>query len=160
MQLLQRNHPGADGWGMWLQYLSDLIIIGGDGQAHVNVRQGSKQVQVPAHQGRPGQDGNPPAMAPLTLEALAETGVSVAGLRSKGLEEIEFSAYYLAVNLTNYSLKNLLPLTFRGRLLHRPVFDPYGGSLEDYRRTRDILYGLITQEIYAILHLAGTAPYL
>jgi arsenate reductase len=90
-------------------------------------------------------------VAPLTLEALAEIGVSTAGLRSKGLEDIDFSACDLAVNLTNYSLNNLLPRTFPGRLLHRPVFDPYGGSLEDYRRTRDLLYSLITREIAAMV---------
>jgi arsenate reductase len=69
-------------------------------------------------------------IAPLTLQVLAEIGVSTSGLRSKGLEEIEFSAYHLAVNLTDFSLTNLLPSTFSGRLLHRPIPDPYGGSLE------------------------------
>jgi len=82
-----------------------------------------------------------------TLQVLAEIGVSTAGLRSKGLEEIEFPDYHLAVNLTDYSLAGLLPATFPGRLLHRPVPDPYGGSLEDYRQTRDILYSLILQEL-------------
>jgi len=86
-------------------------------------------------------------IAPLTLKVLAEIGVSTAGLRSKGLEEIEFSEYHLAVNLTNYSLNNFLPATFPGRLLHRPVPDPYGGSLEDYRQTRDSLRSLILQEL-------------
>jgi arsenate reductase len=86
-------------------------------------------------------------IAPLTLQVLAENGVSILGLRSKGLEEIDFSQYHLAVNLTDYSLAGLLPPTFSGRLLHRPIPDPYGGSLEDYRRTRDILYSLILQEL-------------
>ena len=95
-------------------------------------------------------------IAPKTLRVLAEIGVSTAGLRSKGLEEIKFRDYHLAVNLTDYSLEHLLPLTFPGRLLHRPVFDPYAGSLEDYRGTRDTLHRLITQEIYAVLFPAGT----
>jgi len=86
-----------------------------------------------------------------TLEVLAEIGVSTAGLRSKALEEIEFPKYHLVVNLTDYALENLLPLTFPGRLLHRPVFDPYGGSLEGYRGTRDALQLLITREIYPVL---------
>ena len=91
-------------------------------------------------------------IVPLTLKVLVEIGVSTAGLRSKGLEEIEFFAHHLVVNLTNYSLKNFLPATFPGRLLHRPVPDPYGGSLEDYRQTRDSLHSLILQE------LAGGGP--
>jgi arsenate reductase len=86
-------------------------------------------------------------IAPLTLKVLAEMGVSTLGLRSKGLEEIDFSACHLAVNLTDYSLKNLLPAPFSGRLLHRPAPDPYGGSLEDYRQTRDFLYRLLLQDL-------------
>jgi arsenate reductase len=86
-------------------------------------------------------------IAPMTLKVLAEMGVSTTGLRSKGLEEIEFSAFNLAVNLTDYSLAGRLPGAFSGRLLHRPIPDPYGGSLEDYRQTRDFLYRLILQEL-------------
>jgi protein-tyrosine-phosphatase len=95
-------------------------------------------------------------VVPQTLEVLAETGVSTAGLRSKGMEEIDFRACHLVVNLTDYPLKNLLPLAFPGRLLHRPVFDPYGSLLDDYRRTRDSLHRLITQEIDAAILSAGS----
>jgi arsenate reductase len=91
-----------------------------------------------------------------TLEVLAELGVATAGLRSKGLEEIDFPKYHLVVNLTEYPLQNLLPPTFPGRLLNRPVFDPYGGSLEGYRRTRDALELLITKKISpALLAISG-----
>lgn len=86
-------------------------------------------------------------IAPLTLKVLTEIGVSTLGLRSKGLEEIDFPAYHLAVNLTDYSLAGCLPASFSGRLLHRPAPDPYGGSLEDYRQTRDFLSRLISQEL-------------
>jgi protein-tyrosine-phosphatase len=91
-----------------------------------------------------------------TLEVLEELGVSTAGLRSKGLEEIEFPKYHLAVNLTDYSLENLLPVTFSGRLLQMPVFDPYGRSLEHYRQTRNALQHLITREISTELLAAGS----
>jgi protein-tyrosine-phosphatase len=91
-----------------------------------------------------------------TLQVLAEIGVSTAGLRSKGMEEIDFRVYHLVVNLTDYPLKNLLPRTFPGRLLHRPVFDPYGGLPDDYRRTRDSLQRLITREIAASILSAGS----
>jgi len=95
-------------------------------------------------------------VVPKTLEVLAEIGVSTAGLRSKGLTEIEFPTCHLVVNLTDYPLKNLLPLPFPGQMLHRPVFDPYGGLLEDYRWTRDSLRRLITQEIDAAILAAGS----
>ncbi len=87
-------------------------------------------------------------IAPLTLKVLAEIGVSSLGLRSKGLEEIAFPAYSLAVNLTDYSLAGHLPVNFSGRLLRRPAPDPYGGSLEDYRQTRDFLHRLLLQELF------------
>lgn len=86
-----------------------------------------------------------------TLQVLAEIKVSITGLRSKGLEDIELSQYYWAINLTDYALESLLPSTFPGRLLNRPVADPYGRSLEHYRRTREALQRLITQELQPIL---------
>ncbi|MHB8068444.1 MAG: arsenate-mycothiol transferase ArsC [Desulfobaccales bacterium] len=86
-------------------------------------------------------------IAPLTHRVLAEIGVSTRGLRSKGLEEIDFPACSLAINLTDHSLAGRLPAAFSGCLLHRPAPDPYGGSLEDYRQARDFLYGLILQEL-------------
>jgi arsenate reductase len=86
-----------------------------------------------------------------TLQVLAELGVDTNGLYSKGLEEIEFPRYQLLVNLTHYSLETLVPVAFPGRLLHRATPDPYGGSLEDYRRTRDLLQRLIREEIYPLL---------
>lgn len=86
-----------------------------------------------------------------TLEVLAEIGVPLAGLRSKGLEDLSFAQYHWAVNLTTYDLEHLLPATFPGRLLNRPVADPYGRSLEHYRRTREVLKRLIVQELAPIL---------
>ena len=86
-----------------------------------------------------------------TLQVLAEIGVSIAGLRSKGLEDLSLAQYRWAVNLTKYSLEALLPSSFPGRLLNRPVADPYGRSLEHYRRTREALQRLITQELQPIL---------
>ncbi|MFZ5453734.1 MAG: low molecular weight phosphatase family protein [Thermodesulfobacteriota bacterium] len=96
-----------------------------------------------------------------TLQVLAEITVSLAGLRSKGLEDLDFSRYHWAVNLTTYDLEPLLPSTFPGRLLNRPVADPYGRSLDHYRRTREVLQRLITQELQPILLPAvpaGVAP--
>jgi protein-tyrosine-phosphatase len=86
-------------------------------------------------------------VAPETLEALAEIGVSTAGLRSKGLEEFDLSEYCLLVNLSGHSLKSHLLPAPAGRLIHRPVLDPYGGSLADYRRSRDAIQQLIIREL-------------
>ncbi len=90
-------------------------------------------------------------IAPGTLEALAEMGIDGSGLRSKGLAEIDFREVSLIVNLTLYPLGPLVLPAFQGRLLHRPVLDPYGGGPELYRRTRDALARLITGELAQLL---------
>jgi protein-tyrosine-phosphatase len=86
-------------------------------------------------------------VAPETLEVLAEMGVNPAGLRSKGLKEFDLGEYHLLVNLSEHSLKGRIPPSFSGRVLHRPVLDPYGGSFEDYRQSRDAINRLIIREL-------------
>jgi arsenate reductase len=86
-----------------------------------------------------------------TLTVLAEAGAPTAGLRSKGLEEVDLPEYRLIVNLTDYSLASRVPPSLQNRLLHRPVFDPYGGPLEVYRQTRDAIQRLLLEEIVPML---------
>lgn len=86
-------------------------------------------------------------VAPETLQVLSELGVSTAGLRSKGLTAINLRECHVMINLTDYSPARLLPADFEGGLIHRPVDDPYGGSLESYRQTRDDISLLLTREI-------------
>jgi protein-tyrosine-phosphatase len=88
---------------------------------------------------------------PETLQVLAELGVPPAGLYSKGLDAVNPSEYRLIVNLTDYAVSFYLPAPCRDRLLHRPVPDPYGGSLVDYRQTRDAIQRLILTEISGFL---------
>jgi protein-tyrosine-phosphatase len=86
-------------------------------------------------------------VAPETLAALAEVGVSTAGLRSKGLEEFDLAEYRLLVNLSQHSLGGRIPAGYLDRLIQRPVPDPYGGSLPVYRRSRDAIKQVIIQEL-------------
>jgi protein-tyrosine-phosphatase len=86
-------------------------------------------------------------VTPETLEALAELGVSTADLRSKGLEEFDLSEYRLLINLSEHSLRGRLLPTHTDRLIHRPVPDPYGGSLTAYRRSRDAIRQVVIQEL-------------
>ena len=48
-------------------------------------------------------------VAPETLKVLAEIGVSLAGLYSKGLNEIDLREYRLVINLSDHSLQGLIP---------------------------------------------------
>ena len=86
-------------------------------------------------------------VAPETLEALAEVGVSTAALRSKGLEEFDLSEFRLVVNLSTHALEGRLRPADAARVIHRPVPDPFGRALEAYRRSRDALDELIVREL-------------
>jgi protein-tyrosine-phosphatase len=86
-------------------------------------------------------------VVPETLAVLVEMGVNAVGLHSKGLHDVDLTEYCLLVNLAEHSLKGRIPPAYRGRVLHRPVFDPYGGSLEIYRRSRDAINRVITREL-------------
>jgi arsenate reductase len=86
-------------------------------------------------------------VAPETLAVLAEMGVSVAGLRSKGLREFDLTEFGLLVNLTDRAWPGELPRGSGVTVLQRPVPDPYGGSLEMYRRSREAITGVILREL-------------
>jgi arsenate reductase len=86
-------------------------------------------------------------VAPETLAVLAEMSVNRSGLRSKGLEEFDLTEYRLLVNLSGHSLEGRIPPAYTDRVLHRPVLDPYGGSLEVYRRSRDAISRVVTREL-------------
>ena len=86
-------------------------------------------------------------VAPNTLKVLAEIGVSPAGLYSKGLNEIDLREYRLIINLSEHSLKGRIPPAYAGRVLNRPVLDPYGGTLAMYRQSRDAIQPVIVAEL-------------
>lgn len=92
-------------------------------------------------------------VAAATLQVLAEKGISTAGLRSKGIEDINGADFALIVNLTSYALESQLPRTFHGRIIHFPVADPYGDTLEAYRQARDAIQRFVAQDLPR--HLEG-----
>jgi protein-tyrosine-phosphatase len=81
-----------------------------------------------------------------TKEVLKESGVDPDGLRSKGLDEINLADYRLLVNLSEYSLNRLIPAEYEDRLIQRPMPDPFGGSLQDYRASREAIKQMIFNE--------------
>jgi protein-tyrosine-phosphatase len=86
-------------------------------------------------------------VAPETLEVLAEMGVSLAGLHSKGLSGINLREYRLLINLSDHSWQGCIPTDGAVRVLKRPVPDPFGGGLEVYRRSRDAISRVIIREL-------------
>ncbi len=86
-------------------------------------------------------------VAPETKAVLAEMGVDTDGLRSKGFSEINLQDYCLFINLTDHSLKRVLPPASAARVIQRPMPDPFGGSLEEYRRSLEAIKHLILREL-------------
>jgi protein-tyrosine-phosphatase len=86
-----------------------------------------------------------------TLHVLAESGVATEGLWSKGFTAIDWSAFPVLVNLTKHSLDAVLPRDCRGRIIHHPVADPFGRSLEAYRQAREAIRRFITEDLPLLL---------
>lgn len=82
-----------------------------------------------------------------TIQVLVELGIATDGLWSKGLIDLNLPEFYLLVNLSDYSLPALLPRTFPGRIIHFPVTDPFGNTLEVYREARDIIREFVTEKL-------------
>ena len=51
------------------------------------------------------------------------------------------------INLSEHSLQGRIPPAHTGRVLHRPVPDPYGCGLEVYRQSRDAILQMIIREL-------------
>jgi arsenate reductase (thioredoxin) len=82
-----------------------------------------------------------------TLQVLAELGVATEGLRSKGLAELNLPQFNLLVNLTAHPFDAQVPRIFSGRVIHYPVADPFGESLQVYREARDAIRGFVAEEL-------------
>ena len=83
-------------------------------------------------------------LAPETVAVMAEKNVSLSGQRSKGLEAIDWSRVDLLVNMSPRPAAQVA-LQFSGPRLDWNIPDPYCGSLDDYRRTRDLLEQKVTE---------------
>jgi protein-tyrosine-phosphatase len=86
-------------------------------------------------------------VAPETLTVLNELHIATTGLRSKGLWEIDLATCRAVVNLTELELAHRLPKDFPGRVFHRRIMDPFGFSLDTYRRIRDAITRLLEREM-------------
>jgi ArsR family transcriptional regulator, arsenate/arsenite/antimonite-responsive transcriptional repressor / arsenate reductase (thioredoxin) len=86
-------------------------------------------------------------VAPETTEVLTEMAVDTAGLYSKGLTEIRLQEFFLIINLSQYSLSRVLPPESAAKVISRPMPDPFGGSLEAYRRSLAAIKEMILREL-------------
>jgi len=82
-----------------------------------------------------------------TTGVLEEIGVSTHGLYSKGLAEVELDSFDLILDLLEYPLERLMPPSFKGKVIHWHVMDPFSESLEAFRQTRDTIEWLVTEQL-------------
>ena len=82
-----------------------------------------------------------------TIQVLDEIGVSTQGLYSKGLRELEADRFQLVLDLAAYPLEDVLPPSFKGRVIHWLVKDPYMESIDAFRQTRDSIEWLVTEKL-------------
>jgi protein-tyrosine-phosphatase len=82
-----------------------------------------------------------------TTSVLEEIGVSTNGLYSKGLAEVELDSFDLILDLLEYPLERLMPPSFKGKVIHWHVMDPFSESLEAFRQTRDTIEWLVTEQL-------------
>lgn len=73
-----------------------------------------------------------------TLTVMSERGISLDGQESKGLEAIDWQEVDVLVNMAAWPTASLAP-SFLGRRMQWNVRDPFGESLEVYRKVRDEL---------------------
>jgi arsenate reductase len=82
-----------------------------------------------------------------TISVLEEIGVSTHGLYSKGLAEVELDTFDLILDLLEYPLERLMPPSFKGKVIHWHVRDPFAESLDGFRHTRDTIEWLVTEQL-------------
>jgi arsenate reductase len=86
-------------------------------------------------------------VAESTFEVLKEAQIPCERLFSKGFSAVDFEFLQLIVNLTDSSLDGLIPRSFIGRTIDWYVRDPYGESLDSFRKARDAIEWLVTEKL-------------
>ena len=82
-----------------------------------------------------------------TISVLEERGVATQGLYSKGLAEVELDSFDLILDLLEYPLERLMPPSFKCKVIHWHVRDPFAESLDGFRETRDTIEWLVTEQL-------------
>ena len=86
-------------------------------------------------------------VAPETTEVLTEMGVDTVGLHSKGLGEVRLQDFSIIINLSEYSLSRVLASGSATKVIQRPMTDPFGGSLKDYRQSLEAIKQMVLREL-------------
>jgi protein-tyrosine-phosphatase len=82
-----------------------------------------------------------------TKNVLEEVGVSIEGLYSKDLSEMDIDGFHLILDLVIYPLEGMIPPTFAGKVIPWHVRDPFMEGLDSFRQTRNDIEWLVTEKL-------------
>ncbi|MBW1981172.1 MAG: low molecular weight phosphatase family protein [Deltaproteobacteria bacterium] len=83
-----------------------------------------------------------------TKKVLQEIAVSIRGLRSKGIAEVDIARFDLIVNLTSQLLpEEVLHENPQKLVINWRVRDPYMESLASFRQARDTIEWLVLEKL-------------
>lgn len=72
-----------------------------------------------------------------TIEAMREKGIDISEQTSKQLTPDQLEWADVVISMADYSADQLCPDSFQGRKIDWKIHDPYGGSMDTYRISRD-----------------------
>ena len=78
-------------------------------------------------------------ISPLAVAAMQETGIDISLQKSKSIKEIELASLDYLVTLEVSLIGAEFPVGKQTEIINWIIPDPMGGSIEVYRRVRDML---------------------
>jgi protein-tyrosine-phosphatase len=84
------------------------------------------------------------AIPALTFQAMAEKKIDITGQTPKPVDDFSPSDFDLVINISGY------PIPGYRRTIDWTVRDPYGGSVQDYRATRDEIERRVRELIFEL----------
>ncbi|HAA04600.1 MAG TPA: hypothetical protein DCE18_14740 [Syntrophobacteraceae bacterium] len=82
-----------------------------------------------------------------TLLVLEELEVPSMGLHSKSIDAVPLDRFDCIINLSDMPLQAFIPRRFHDKVVDCHIQDPFGGSLDTYRKTRDLIEQVITNKL-------------
>ncbi len=78
-------------------------------------------------------------MSDEAMLVMSEKGIDISGQYSKGLDDVPLGEMDYIVNMSGYPNDVAFPAAPPARIITWDVSDPLGGSMDRFRRTRDLI---------------------
>jgi arsenate reductase len=91
------------------------------------------------------------------IEVMLEKGIDINSHHSKGLDEVAVNEMDYVVSLTNRPASDICSLAFEGVTLDWDIRDPVGGSIDQFRVSRDNIEERVRDLIQRIWQNGGSS---